>query len=452
MTKTIPEQISQFANLRASKAARMNELMNGAAAEGSTLDEAQSQEYDSLVSDVKSIDTHLTRLNSQEALNIEAATAITPTTSSVTASDLRGAKTGTSNIITVKSMLPKGTGFVRMVQAIAATNGNKYEAVQYAKDRWDSTTPEVAMYLKTTISALSTTDSTMAAPLAVATPLSNEFLEMLRPTTLVGKLNLRQVPFNVSVPSQTAGGTYNWVGQGKPKPLTNAAFATVTLAIHKIAGIIVLTEELVRISSPSAEATIRDEMIAGIRKFMDEQFLDPAVAASGTTIPASITNGTSALTSSGTSNDNARTDLKALMATFLTANLTLENAAWIMSNTNAFALSMAVNAMGAPLFPGMTAQGGTLFGLPVVTSQSAGTTVALVDQKGILYADEGGVNIDVSREASLEMESSPTDPVVAATVLVSLYQQNLVGIRAERFCTWKRARTASVKYTAASYV
>jgi HK97 family phage major capsid protein len=221
------------------------------------------------------------------------------------------------------------------------------------------------------MAAGTTTDSTFAAPLAVPTPLSNEFIELLRPKTLLGRIpNLRTVPFNISVPSQTAGGTYAWVGQGKMKPLTSLATATVTLCINKIAGIIVLTEELVKISSPSAEALVRDEMIAGIVKFMDEQFIDPTVAASGTVSPASITNGTSAMTSAGTSNDNAKTDLKALMSAFVTANLSTANSVWIMSEANAFALAMAVNAMGAPLFPGMTAQGGTLFGIPSLPARA----------------------------------------------------------------------------------
>jgi hypothetical protein len=67
-------------------------------------------------------------------------------------------------------------------------------------------------------------------------------------------------------------------------------------------------------------------------------------------------------------------------------------------------------------------------------------------------ADEGGLTIDVSREASVQMDSAPTDPPVAATVVVSLWQLNLIGIKAERFINWKRARLASVKYVVATYV
>jgi hypothetical protein len=51
------------------------------------------------------------------------------------------------------------------------------------------------------------------------------------------------------------------------------------------------------------------------------------------------------------------------------------------------------------------------------------------------------------------MDSAPTNPADASTVFVSLWQQNLIGLRVERMITWIRARTAAVRYiTAAAYV
>jgi len=61
-----------------------------------------------------------------------------------------------------------------------------------------------------------------------------------------------------------------------------------------------------------------------------------------------------------------------------------------------------------------------------------------------MLADDGSVTIDMSREASLQMDSAPTDPPTAATVLVSLWQQNLVAIKAERFINWLKRRPQAV--------
>ena len=59
------------------------------------------------------------------------------------------------------------------------------------------------------------------------------------------------MPFNVAIPVQTGGSTVNWVGEEAVKPVTELAFSLVELGYDKIAGIVVLTEELVRLSTPS---------------------------------------------------------------------------------------------------------------------------------------------------------------------------------------------------------
>lgn len=453
---TIQEQITSFENTRAAKAAAMTALMTKAADAGTTLDQAQAEEYDTLDQEVKSVDAHLVRLRDLERTTITQATPITQVTTQTAAGDLRG---GVSHpVITVKANVPKGTAFARMCMAMAAGGGDSYQTLQYAK-QWKDSTPEVEHLVqhmwqtKAAIAVGTTTDATWAGPLVVTQPL-NEFLELLRPRTLLGRIpGLRQVPFNVSVPTQTTGGTYGWVGQNKPKPVTKADYATVTVPFAKAAGIIVLSEELVKLSSPSAENLVREEMIAGMGAFLDLQFQDPAVAVSAGVNPASITNGAATAAASGVTAAAAKLDLAGRVAVFTAANIPLEGSVWLMNDSNAFGLSISLNALGQPLFPGMTPMGGTLLGMPVVVSNSLSTRVVLLHAPSILYADEGGVRIDVSREASVQMDSAPTDTVDATTVYLSLWQRNLIGLRAERMITWIRARTAAVTYlTAAAYV
>ena len=447
---TTAEQITQFETSRTAKQARLDEIMAKAATDNVTLDQAQSDEYDSLTDEVKSIDVHLGRLRKHEQVSVAAATPITDVKTQKVASELRQ---GNNPVVQVKSMLPKGTAFVRYAMAMAASKGDSYAALERAKQWTD--TPEVEMLVKAAVNPGTIAEPAWAAPLAVQQPI-NDFLDLLRPATLIGKIpGLRRVPFNISMPVQTGGGTYGWVGEGAPKPVGNLQLASATLGIAKAAGIIVISYELAKLSSPSAEGVVRNDMVNGMASYLDTQFIDPTVAAVATVSPASITNASVSIGSAGTSADNARTDIKALIASFLAGNqgtASLANTVLIMSESNAFALSVALNPLGQPLYPGLTAKGGTILGIDVVTSQVAGTTVALVNPNEILYADDGGVTIDVSREASVEMNTTPTSPVAAATVLVSLWQQNLIGLRAERFINWKRARLAAVRYTTATYV
>jgi HK97 family phage major capsid protein/HK97 family phage prohead protease len=444
--KTIREQITGFENSRAAKVGRMTALMTASAETGATLDQADTDEYDGLAAETKAIDAHLGRLAALESTNLVRATPIT----AATPEDASKSRSGVP-VISVKSNLAPGTAFIRYCQALAVTKGEVMRAIEYSK-QWHDSTPEVELVFKAAVAAGTTTDATWAGPLAPLTPLAADFLALLRPQTILGKVDtFFRVPFNVSVPAQTGGGTYQWVGQGAPKPVGKLAFSTITLSILKCAGIIVITEELARTSTPSAEEVIRRDMIAGIAAFLDTQFIDPAQAPVAGVSPGSVTNGVTPITTAGPTPANARTDIQALANAMTAALIPSAGAVLILSETNALALTNALNPLGQPLFPGMAQGGGMIMGYKAIASQSAGNTVALVQPSAILYADDGGVTIDVSREASLQMDTALDNPPLATTLLTSLWQMNLVGLRAERFINWKKARTGVVQYTAATY-
>ena len=63
------------------------------------------------------------------------------------------------------------------------------------------------------------------------------------------------------------------------------------------------------------------------------------------------------------------------------------------------------------------------------------------DQADVLLASDDSVTVDVSREASVQMDDAPATP---ATPLVSFWQQNLIGLRCEMFAYWQRARDKGV--------
>jgi HK97 family phage major capsid protein len=351
-------------------------------------------------------------------------------------------------IVRTRANLEPGIGMARVAMALLRNRGERTEAIDDIRRTWPDQAAELEMQLRAPVAAATTGHATWAGPLVQPTTLANEFLEFLRPRTLLGRIpGLRQVDFNSRVLSQTGAGTYNWVGEGKPKPLTALALAAVQLAFNKIAGIIVLTEETIKYSTPSAERVVRDDMVAGIASFMDNQFLDPTITAIAGVRPASITEGVAGTAASGTTEAAARADIRALLGGFIGSNIGLDGVVLLMNPSVAFNLGTVVNALGQPAFPGIGIEGGNLLGVPVITSNASAlaTQIVAVHAPSILIADDGSVSIDMSREASLEMESTPADPVIATTVLVSLYQQNLVGLRAERSVTWLRARANAVR-------
>jgi HK97 family phage major capsid protein/HK97 family phage prohead protease len=439
MTKqTIADQIAAYEKTRQAKCDRRDELMTKSAETNATLTDEQATEYDTLEKEIAAIDVHLERLKAWEARLIESATpapAVVPHASPVRA--------GSGTPVIVRSNVEPGTDFVRYCKALLASHGDRYMAIETAK-QWRDSTPNVELALKAAVAPATTTDTAWAGYLVPPLrQMAQEFIALLRNATIVGRLDgLRRVPFNVQVPMQTTGGMYKWVGQAAAKPVTAAAFGVVTLTQAKIAGIIVFTDELARSSAPDAETLFRADMIAGISAFMDQQFIDPAVAAVANVSPASITNGLTGTAATG----DARHDIATLLGKFVAANIPLSSIVLIMSELNAFNLSLQQNPLGQPMYPGLGVGGGTINGIRVVTSQTAGSNIIAVAPSYILYADDGGVSIDVSREASVQMNDTPDSPITATTVLRSLWQENMIGLRAERYCTWKRALDGAVQY------
>lgn len=449
----IQDQIKSFEGSRVAKAARLEAIMSKAAEEGRTLDASESEEYDDLEGELKSVDSHLGRLRGLEKSQASTAKAIEPARVNSIA---KGSEFRDNAVIRVERSLPKGTAFTRYAIALARSKGNLMQAQEIAKG-WQESTPEVLTVLKAAVAAGTTTDPAWAAPLVEYQNMSSEFIELLRPQTILGKIQgLRQVPFNIKMPGQTSGSSVGWVGEGKPKPVSALAFDTTTLRFTKAAGIVVLTDELVRFSNPSAEALVQTDLTSSMAEFLDVAFVDPAIAEVADVSPASITHGVKPVVASGTTADALKADVKRLFAAFLAANMTPAGAVWIMTPTEALTISMMQNALGQAEFAGIDMNGGTFFGLPVVVSESvpmnpgsgspltgAGQRIILAKASEILLADDGGVTLDASREASLQMESNPT---TGASELISLWQNNMVALRAERFINWKRRRLQAVGY------
>lgn len=460
MKKTIAEQIAGFEATRAAKAARMGEIMDASAEKGETLDEAQQQEYDGLKTEVKSIDDHLVRLRDMEKINVTKAV-------SVLGADERSASESRGGSETVRVQVrggnvPKGIGFVRLIAAKTAAYLSKgqFTPLEFVKARphWQSETPEVEQVLKAAVSAGTTTDATWAGPLVQYQNLPGEFVGYMHPMTIIGRIEgLRRVPFKIKFPRQTGTATGSWVGETKPKPVTSLAFDSLTLDPTKVAGIIPISMELMRLSSPSAELIVRDELAAALVELTDNDFTDPEKAVSANVSPASITNGITPVAATGTAYANLKADVKSLMDNFLAANITPDHV--LMRQSMALSLSLMETSLGNPQFPGLTMNGGMFLGMKAITSENIdftddspqeGTPLIFLRAQDIALADDGQAEIDVSTEASIEMSTTPTDPNTTSTVLVSLWQQNLVGIRAERMINWVKRRTAAVQYISAA--
>ena len=224
---------------------------------------------------------------------------------------------------------------------------------------------------KAAVAAGSPTDSTWAGPLTAVRPSQTEFVGLVRAAALLGRIpGLRRAPFNTSVPVVTTGGTYGWVGAGKPKPVGELDLATVQLLFAKACGILMTTEELMRLGSPVAEMLLRDELVRGAAGFLDAQFIDPTVVAVANVNPASVTSAATPIVSSGTQRGECEHGHPRLDPRVHRRESRRGDCGIVLSPGNAMALAVTGN------YKELRMHGGFIAGVPAVTTAAAGTTIA----------------------------------------------------------------------------
>ena len=272
-----------------------------------------------------------------------------------------------------------------------------------------------------------------------------EFFELVKQASIVGRLSgLRIVPLNCLTVAASSGSTLAWTGPGKMTPVGKLQLGSATLAGLKASGIIAQTEELARSKDPAAERLFTADFVRGAAELLDGTFIDPDNLGIVDVMPASILNGVTPIPATG----DASVDIPALIAGFH-GDL---GGAYLISDPVTFTQMALTHDAGAGYpFLDLGPRGGSALGLPCVASRSCPRTsdghgiIALVDPAGIAFGSND-IRIDASRQASLQMDSAPTDPPTAATVMISLFQENLIGLRCELFCNWRVERSGSVAY------
>ncbi|WP_439444449.1 phage major capsid protein [Xanthomonas translucens pv. translucens] len=447
-TMNILEQIKQYEATRATKSARMVEIMKASAEAGATLDAAQEEEYDTLASEVKAVDAHLKRLQDLQAANVAAAAAV-PAAAGTDPAAAAAARSGAPAVVrSVKNDEP-GVGFAKFAMAMFAGKGDVASAKAFAEHTFGNDT-RLQSVMKAAVAAGTTTSPTWAGNLVEYQNLSGEFVEFLRPRTITGQMGvgnvpaLRRVPFNVRIPGKTSAGRAQWTGEGYRKPVTASGYEAAELKWAKIAAISVVTEELERFADPSIQLLVRDDLAEAVIERADEDFVDPdkAVGTGANASPASITNGVTPIPATG----DPSVDIPALWAVADASNLPVGSAVYITDTATVRALSGRKTPLGAREYPNVTMMGGDIDGVPVIVSNYVPTGLFILAFASEIYlSDDGVVNIDVSREATIVMDDDATATPTMAQ-LVSMFQTNQLAIRAERYINWKKRRPQAVAF------
>ena len=413
---------------------------------GSTPDDETEAAIQNVEAEIAAIEKNIERVKKQIAAAKHAAETGTPVAGENEEEAEASAKGDPEadkkkSVITTSSNLPPGIGFAqyaraKLASALEAKKGNFVSPSDMAKQMGFNAEVQ-DLVTKATLGT--TTDVGFASALVAENRLVGEFVELLREKTVFDKLTgFKSVPFNSKIPSQLTGGQAQWVGEAQKKPLTNPTYGEVEIKEHKLAAITVYSQELIRRSDPAVDVLVRDDLIEASKTLIDNTFLDAGAA---TAIrPAGVLNGVAAIPSTGTTAEAYDADLEKLTDAFIEANLSLDGAFYLMSETRASRMSKLRDALGNKYYSGMQGAQKELDGLPVITSQAIGDKIVLVKTSEILLAQDGGVDVSYSDQATL----------VDGGVTHYLWQENKFAVRVEKFITWAKRRpiaAAWIEYT-----
>lgn len=447
MKKTFAEQIADLQNTIAAKQQRQTEIMTKVADEGRSTDEAEAQEFDDLSAELTQLSADVDRLKRLADHAMKTATPVR----GATQAEGTASRGGSPAIIKKhRDEAFKGQNFTRFVIAKAVSRLMHMSPIAVATERWGKTDPHLVEVIKANeVAGGGTGAGEWGSELVTMDTYQGDFIAYLNSMSVFDKLGLREVPANVTIKGQDGAATGYWVGESKAIPVTAVDFFNINLQPLKVAALAVVSNELLRDSTPAAEMLVRDALVAASVQRIDATFLSAAAAVAGST-PAGMLNGVAAIPASGTTSDALRADIKSLYAPFIAAK-NASGLKLVMNPALAKSIQLMVNAMGVYEFPRVTTEGGDLLGDPLVTGDNVGAgSMILLKPSDIYRIGDTGVDVRISDVAAIEQNSIPTGatdtPAAATQAITSMFQEDSSAIRVIRRINFAKRRASAVAH------
>ncbi|MFQ5915841.1 MAG: phage major capsid protein, partial [Nitrospinota bacterium] len=201
--------------------------------------------------------------------------------------------------------------------------------------------------------ALAAGDAT-AGGFLVPETFSQEIIEFLRNATVMRRLGPRTIPMptgNISIAKLTSGATASYIGENTNITRSEQQTGQLKLSAKKLAVLTPISNDLIRYSSPGADAVVRDDLVQAMAVREDQAFIrDDGTA--GT--PKGLLNWAVAankIAANGTVNlQNVTTDMGKLIQQLKGDNIPMIRPAWIMAPRTRTFLETIQNANGFFVF------------------------------------------------------------------------------------------------------
>jgi HK97 family phage major capsid protein len=369
---------------------KIQELAGIEATEGSLTDE-QTAEFSTLTDQFKELSDSMTRLEKAEQMNAE------------TAKPVKAFNDGKAPGVHIKKEAKQytGAGAARTVMAIAASSGDLEGAARFAADTIGDS--DVSM-------AIETSAGTGGA--LVPETFHSEVIELLRPRTIVRRLNPMLVPLvngNMTVPRHSSGATAGYVGEGSDVLATEAAFDDVKLSEKNMITLVPMSNQLIGHAGYQVETLVLNDLLGAMATREDKAFLrDDGTSDTPKGFKKTATDAGRILPFSGTA-DLATIDayLDSLMLKLIESDSMLIRPGWGMSPRTFIKLAGLRDGNGNKVYPEMAQ--GELKGYPIEKTTtipvnlgvgSNESEIYFADWNDVMLGESNSMSIDFSKEAT----------------------------------------------------
>jgi hypothetical protein len=222
------------------------------------------------------------------------------------------------------------------------------------------------------------------------------------------------------------------VGERAPRAISAASFRAEGLATLEASAICIVSEEMLRFAA-GVENILNSELKVALALAMNQHFV-AAITPTGSPDPS--------INSSGDDASHVYADLRSALD--LLDIDQLSKLVIALPPLLAARLSLLDGTDGAPAFPLMTPQGGTIASMRAVPTDALADDEVIVLDAHAFAGNPGEVMVDSAAQATIQFDDSPDDPPDATTIMQSLWQTNRRALRLRRRFGFQQLRGRSV--------
>jgi HK97 family phage major capsid protein len=277
-------------------------------------------------------------------------------------------------------------------------------------------------------SAIDPANMTNSSALTSYADLSEAFLESVGAYGAFDRMvaAMRPLPIKSRIVITTLAGTGATIGEGQLKKATRLSLDGVEVALRKAVGIIVMSDEVTRLSGVRGARLFRGELTKAVAAATDAEFIAELVA------------GVTPIASFGSTAEALRIDIRIMLQQIDSD----DSSKFYLLMSSSSCKNMAL-LEDDDLLRNLTVTGGSIAGIEVVVTDAAEGNLILCDANQ-LGADRGLIDVNRSKQATIQLNDAPDSPPTASTLPTSLWQANLSALKIERWFGVEKLRSAAV--------